>query len=175
MNFVIIGLFSFDIYSLIGSYYTIISHAFISSSLFLLIGILYRRYHSRNILYFKGLFNTMPIFSFFFFLFIISNISLPLTSSFPGEFLLILGSINHSIFFSLFLLFSLVFTTAYNIILFNKISFGQLSLFLSKFRDLSFNEFLTLLPFFFFNFFFGFYCKPLLDLSYLFLYKLFLF
>ena len=63
MNYAMIALYSEDINSIIGFYYTLISHGLVSSSLFLLIGVLYRRYHTRNILYYKGLFSLIPIFS----------------------------------------------------------------------------------------------------------------
>lgn len=63
MNYMMIGIFVFDIKGLIGSYYSVISHGIISSALFILIGILYRRYHTRIILYFKGIATFIPIFS----------------------------------------------------------------------------------------------------------------
>jgi NADH-quinone oxidoreductase subunit M len=162
MNFVILALFSFDLNSYLGSYFTLISHAFISSGLFLMIGILYRRYFSRNLFYFKGLANLLPFFSLFFSIFIFSNISLPSTSSFPGEFLMFLGILKNSFIIGIILLISLLFATTYNILFFNKLLFGQLSSFLLKFKDLSKNELLTLTPFLFFNFFLGLYSSPLL-------------
>lgn len=91
MNYMMIGIYIFDIKGLIGSYYSVISHGIISSGLFILIGVLYRRYHSRIILYYKGLATFTPIFSAVWLIFIISNISFPLTSAFPGELLIIYG------------------------------------------------------------------------------------
>jgi NADH-quinone oxidoreductase subunit M len=91
MNYMIYGLYSFNINGILGSYYSTISHGIISSGLFILIGVLYRRYHTRNILYYKGLSTLIPIFSIIFFIFIFSNLSLPITSAFPGEILTIIG------------------------------------------------------------------------------------
>jgi NADH-quinone oxidoreductase subunit M len=167
MNLIILGLFSFDFNSLIGSYYTLISHAFISSALFLLIGFLYHRYFTRNFLYLKGLSTILPIYSFFFFIFIISNISFPLTSAFPGEFLILLGILKNSIYSSILVILSLIIYTSINILLLNKILFGNISLYLLKFFDLNYYEFLCILPFFLFNFYFGIYCNSLINISYL--------
>lgn len=91
MNFMMIGIYIFDIKGLIGSYYSVISHGIISSGLFILIGVLYRRYHSRVLLYYKGIATYIPIFSAIWLIFIISNISFPLTSAFPGELLIVYG------------------------------------------------------------------------------------
>ena len=92
INLSIFTFFSNDFLGLIGCCFLFTSHAFISSALFLLIGILYKRYHTRNILYFKSLSFFMPIFSLFFFIFILANISLPLTSAFISEFFILLSS-----------------------------------------------------------------------------------
>jgi NADH-quinone oxidoreductase subunit M len=173
MNFVILGLFSFEINSFYGSYFTMISHAFISSGLFLLVGILYRRYFTRNLFYFKGLSNLLPYFSLIFSIFIFSNISLPTTSSFPGEFLIILGVFKNTLIISIILLISLLFATTYNINIFNKIIFGQISKYIYKFRDLTRNEFLTLLPLLIYNFYFGLYTLPILNLFSLSFFKIF--
>lgn len=91
MNYMMIGIYIFDIKGLIGSYYSVISHGIISSALFILIGVLYRRYHSRILLYYKGIATFMPIFSAIWLIFIISNMSFPLTSAFPGELLIVYG------------------------------------------------------------------------------------
>jgi NADH-quinone oxidoreductase subunit M len=91
MGVVTIGIFSSVSQSIMGSIFLMVSHGVVSSALFLCIGILYERYHTRIIKYYSGLLTTMPIFSSFFMLFTMGNIGLPGTSSFIGEFLIIAG------------------------------------------------------------------------------------
>lgn len=167
MNFSIFGFFSQDLLGLTGTTFLMFSHAFVSSSLFLLIGILYKRYHTRILFYFKGLVLTMPLFSSFFFFFSLANISLPFTSSFIAEILILLSSLKLNFFFTLFLSFSLIFSSSYVIYLANRILFGNFSYPISNFSsflDLSFTEFLCLFTMFLFTIFFGIYPKPLLNL-----------
>lgn len=173
MNLVMVGLYANEFFSIIGSYYTIISHAFISSGLFILIGIIYRRYFTRNILYIRGLSSLMPIYSIFFFLFIISNVSIPLTSGFPGELLIFIGILNNALIYSIIILITIVITTGYNFNLMNKFIFGNISLALLKYKDLSFLEFWTLLPLLFWNILLGNYTSPLIDIIYLSISKLY--
>jgi NADH-quinone oxidoreductase subunit M len=91
MGVVTIGIFSSVTQSILGSIFLMISHGIVSGALFLCIGILYERYHTRVIKYYSGLLTTMPIFATFFTLFTLANIGLPGTSSFIGEYLIILG------------------------------------------------------------------------------------
>tara|TARA_B110000902_G_C14144828_1_gene527203 strand:- start:48 stop:413 length:366 start_codon:yes stop_codon:yes gene_type:complete len=91
MGVVTIGIFSATAQNLLGSILLMISHGIVSGALFLCIGLLYERHHTRIIKYFAGLLTTMPIFSTFFALFTMANIGLPGTSSFIGEFLIIAG------------------------------------------------------------------------------------
>jgi NADH-quinone oxidoreductase subunit M len=96
MNYVIIGIILGNNISLIGSYFTLISHGIISSILFILIGILYRRYHTRNIYNYRGLYMIMPVFSAIFIFYIINNLSIPLTIGFIGEFTILLGIMGNN-------------------------------------------------------------------------------
>jgi len=91
MGVVTIGIFSSVTQSILGSVLLMVSHGIVSGALFLCIGILYERHHTRIIKYYSGLLTTMPIYSVFFTLFTMANIGLPGTSSFIGEFLIILG------------------------------------------------------------------------------------
>lgn len=174
MNLVMVGLYANELFSIIGSYYTIISHAFISSALFILIGIIYRRYFTRNILYIRGLSSLMPLYSIFFFIFIISNVSIPLTSGFPGELLIFIGILNNALFYSIIILLTIIFTTGYNFNLINKFIFGNISFAILKYRDISYLEFWTLLPFLFWNILLGNYTAPLIDIVSLSIYKIFI-
>jgi NADH:ubiquinone oxidoreductase subunit 4 (subunit M) len=91
MNFVMLGIFSMNLQGLEGSLFLMFSHALVSSALFICVGFLYDRYKTRIILYYSGLTQLMPLFSSIFFIFILSNLSFPGTSSFIGEFLVLVG------------------------------------------------------------------------------------
>tara|TARA_B110000967_G_C18901859_1_gene576279 strand:+ start:1512 stop:2108 length:597 start_codon:yes stop_codon:yes gene_type:complete len=91
MNLVIIGLFSFNIIGLEGAMLQSLSHGFVASALFLIIGIIYDRHHTRMVKYYGGLVHIMPIFSIIFLIFTMANIALPGTSSFVGEILILVG------------------------------------------------------------------------------------
>ena len=91
MNFSLLGLFSNNSLGLEGSLYLMLGHGIVSSALFLCIGVLYDRYHTRNILYYGGLVTVMPIYSVIFLIFILANIGMPGTINFVGEFLVLVG------------------------------------------------------------------------------------
>ena len=102
--------------------------------------------------------------------FIISNMSLPTTASFPGEFLILLGSFKNSLYIGIFITFLLIFSTSYNIFLLNRVIFGKLSLNLIKFKDLSQNEIYSLYPVIFFSIILGILCYTLINNITLFIY-----
>lgn len=182
MNFSIFGFFSKNLIGLIGASFLMFTHAFISSALFLLIGILYKRYHSRFLPYFQGLSISMPLFAFFFIFFSLANISLPFCSSFLSEFFILISTIHINPFITLLLLLSLIFSSAFIIWFANRLLFGFISPYiytsnsltnifeeekkdkLGGSQDLTFTEFLTLIPFFFFTFFFTFFPQSLISL-----------
>lgn len=164
MNYMMIGIYIYDILGLIGCYYSVISHGIISGALFMLIGVLYRRYHTRLILYYKGLASFLPLFTTLWFLFILSNSSLPLTSSFPGEILILFSSYKGSLFISLLILFTILLSTGYNFILVNRLLFGSYSIYLFKYKDISLNELLSLFPLLLFNILLGIFTKPIINM-----------
>jgi len=92
MNLVIIGIFSFNIIGLEGSILQSLSHGFVASALFLIIGVVYDRHRTRIIQYYGGIASVMPIYCTVFLFFTMANISFPGTSSFIGEFLILVGS-----------------------------------------------------------------------------------
>lgn len=92
MGLVTIGIFSGNTQGIIGSILLMISHGIVSGALFLCVGMLYERHHTRVVKYYGGLINTMPLYSVCFITFTMGNIGLPGTSSFIGEFLVIMGS-----------------------------------------------------------------------------------
>jgi len=143
-NYMFLGLLSYNYIGIYGSLISSISHTFISSGLFLCIGILYNRYKTRILLYYKGLSEVMVIFSIIYFIFIISNVSIPLTSNFIGELCIYIGYFNNNIILILILLFYLLLTTTYNFIILNKVIYGKLSIYIKKYHDLTYKEFILL-------------------------------
>ena len=97
MNLVMVGLFSFNTIGLEGAILQSLSHGFVASALFLIIGIVYERHHTRMVKYYGGLVHTMPLYTFIFLFFTMSNIGLPGTGSFVGEFLILAGSFKTNI------------------------------------------------------------------------------
>jgi NADH:ubiquinone oxidoreductase subunit 4 (subunit M) len=98
MNLCVLGIFSLNIQGLEGSVVLMIGHGIVSGALFLLVGVLYDRHHSRLIRYYSGLTQVMPLFSSFFLFFSLANIGLPGTSNFIGELLIFVGLFKKSTF-----------------------------------------------------------------------------
>jgi len=126
MNLVTMGIFSFNILGIEGSILQSVSHGFVSGAMFLLIGVLYKRYHSRLVFYFSGLTHTMPLYSAFFFFFTLANIALPGTSSFVGEFILLIGIFKTSTIACIFATLGVILCGSYSLWLYNRICFGNL-------------------------------------------------
>ena len=166
MNFILIGLIILNKNTLIGSIFLLISHGIVSSALFICIGFLYERYHSRIILYYKGLCIIMPIYTIFFFLFILANASLPGTSNFTGEFLVLLGIFTFNKFIVFFLLLGLFYSAIINFWIYNKMMFGDISKTCIRFsNDLCLRELFVLVWFTFLCLVLGYY--PMFFISYL--------
>ena len=148
MGFFLIGIISYSPLSFKGSLILLISHGFVSSLLFLLIGMLYVRTGTRYLLYYKGLATNMPLFSIFLFLSLLLNASLPPSLSFVAEFLILQGSIQYELIGTIHLLLSVLLSGIYSLLLFCKMSFTTLPshLYFSYSKDLTLREFLILLP-----------------------------
>jgi len=114
------GLFSSNIEGLVGSLILMIAHGFVSGGLFGCVGILYDRYHTRLQKPYGGLNYFMPIFSFFFLIFTLANISFPGSINFIGEFLVLLGLFIKNIFLAFLVMFLMIFSTCYALWLYNK-------------------------------------------------------
>jgi NADH:ubiquinone oxidoreductase subunit 4 (subunit M) len=99
MNIAVLGIFSNSVSALSGSLIIMISHGFISSAMFLLIGVLYDRYHSRLIYHYSGLASTMPIFATILIMASLGNIGFPLTYNYVGEFGVIVGLTGLNIYY----------------------------------------------------------------------------
>jgi len=149
MNLIVLGLFSFNSIGLEGAILQSISHGFVSGALFFLVGILYDRYHTRLLFYYGGFVHMMPIYSSFFLFFTMANIALPGTSSFIGEFTLLLGIFKNNVFTCIISATSVVLSGAYSLWLYNRICFGNLKInYTLKYKDLNKYETLIFIPLF---------------------------
>lgn len=158
MNIIVLGIFSFNIIGIEGAIIQSISHGFVAGGMFLLIGILYNRYHSRFLYYYGGLVHAMPLFATFFLTFTLANIALPTTSSFVGEFLLLTGIYYNNFYACFFSATGVILCGAYSLWLANRILFGNLKLeYTTIFLDLTKKEFVILIPLFLFILLIGIY------------------
>lgn len=158
MNMVTLGIFSFNMIGFEGALLQSLSHGFVAGGMFLLIGILYNRYHSRFIYYYGGLIHSMPLFCSFFLIFTLANIALPGTSSFAGEFLILVGIYKNSIFACVLSALGVILCGSYSLWLYNRVVFGNFKInYTLVFKDISEREFMVLLPIAAFIFILGFY------------------
>jgi len=173
MNLVTLGIFSFNVIGLEGSIMQSISHGFVSSAMFFMIGILYDRYHSRLLYYYGGLVHMMPVYSGLFLAFTMANIALPGTSSFVGEFLLLLGIFKINILASIFGALGVILCGAYSLWLYNRLIFGNLKIsYTIYFKDLDLRELSILMPLLIFVFIMGIYPSFFLDVIHFSVYNL---
>ena len=127
MGFVTLGFFLFNAYGLEGAMVQMISHGFISGAMFLCVGILYDRLHSRQIADYGGVANKMPIFAAFFMLFAMANAGLPGTSGFVGEFMVIMGAVQISFWYAFLAATTLIFGAAYTLWMYKRVIFGDIA------------------------------------------------
>jgi NADH-quinone oxidoreductase subunit M len=127
MGFVTLGFFIFNAYGIEGGLLQMISHGFVSGALFLGIGVLYDRVHSRQIADYGGVAHKMPIFAAFFVFFAMANSGLPGTSGFVGEFLVIMGTIKVNFWYALLAATTLIFGAAYTLWMVKRVFFGVVS------------------------------------------------
>jgi proton-translocating NADH-quinone oxidoreductase chain M len=147
MNVVILGIFSFNNIGIEGAILQSLSHGFVASALFLVIGVVYDRYRTRLVQYYGGLAQVMPIYISLFLFFTLANIGFPGTSSFVGEFLIFTGSFKVNSTITFLGATSVVIGGAYSLWLFNRIAYGNLKIqYTNKFLDLSPREFVVFSP-----------------------------
>lgn len=147
MNLILIGMFSLTIEGIEGSILQMLSHGLVSSALFLCVGVLYDRYHSRLISYYSGLAHRMPIFVSIFLLYIMANIALPGTSSFVGELLIFVGTFQCNTTITFFGATGMILGGAYSLWLYNRLAFGNLqTTSLKIFYDLTYKEITIHIP-----------------------------
>jgi proton-translocating NADH-quinone oxidoreductase chain M len=147
MNLVILGVFSFNVIGLEGAVFQSLSHGFVASALFLVIGVVYERYGTRIVKYYGGLATVMPIYISIFLFFTIANIGFPGTSSFVGELFIFIGSFKINKEITCLTATSMIIGGGYSLWLFNRISYGNLKIqFINKFLDLSYREVFVFIP-----------------------------
>jgi NADH-quinone oxidoreductase subunit M len=166
MGFVTMGIFAGTIQGVAGGMFQMISHGIVSGALFLCVGIVYDRMHTREIAAYGGLVNRMPLYAFVFMVFTMANVGLPGTSGFIGEFMTLIGTFKVSIPTAFFATTGVILSAAYALWLYRKVVFGALvKPSLMSMKDLTFRECLTLFPLVALSVFFGVYPKPVLDMS----------
>lgn len=124
MGFVTLGFFIFNVYGMEGALLQMISHGFVSGALFLCIGVLYDRMHTRNIADYGGVANKMPVFAAFFVLFAMANVGLPGTSGFVGEFMVVMGAVKVNFWYAFVAATTLILGAAYSLWLVKRVVFG---------------------------------------------------
>jgi NADH-quinone oxidoreductase subunit M len=120
-----LGFFRETICGIEGAIFLMLSHGFVSGALFLCIGIIYDRYHVREIRIFHGLAPLIPLFAIYFFMFTIANLALPASSSFVGEFIVLLAVFQVNSYVGFFATTGVILSAAYSLWLYNRIMFGQ--------------------------------------------------
>jgi len=127
MGVVTIGIFTFNIQGIDGALFQMISHGVVSAALFLCVGVIYDRMHTREIARYGGLADRMPAYAFLFMLFTMASIGLPGTSGFVGEFLVLVGAFQVNFWVALLGSFGMVLGAAYMLYLYRRVIFGQLA------------------------------------------------
>jgi NADH-quinone oxidoreductase subunit M len=127
MGFVTLGFFIFNAYGMEGALVQMLSHGFVSGALFLCIGVLYDRMHTRNIADYGGVASKMPVFAAFFVLFAMANVGLPGTSGFVGEFMVIMGTIKTNFWYAFMAASILIFGAAYTLWMVKRVIFGAVT------------------------------------------------
>jgi NADH-ubiquinone oxidoreductase chain 4 len=150
MGVVVLGVFSNNLQGIEGGILLAIAHGFVSPALFICVGgIIYNRFHTRLIIYYKGLVNIMPLFTVFFFLFILFNSAIPLSLNYIGEFLSLMGVFQQSPVIAILGASTIVLSAAYSIWVYVRISYGSFSNYFSftnNLIDINKREFCILLP-----------------------------
>jgi NADH-quinone oxidoreductase subunit M len=166
MGFVTMGIFAGTMQGVAGGVFQMISHGIVSGALFLCVGVVYDRMHTREIAAYGGLVNRMPLYAFVFMVFTMANVGLPGTSGFIGEFMTLIGTFKISIPTTVFATTGVILSACYALWLYRKVVFGALvKPSLMSIKDLTLRECVTLFPLLALSIFFGVYPKPVLDMS----------
>ncbi len=166
MGFVTMGIFAVTAQGVAGGIFQMISHGIVSAALFLCVGVIYDRMHTREIAAYGGLVNRMPLYALVFMVFTLANIGLPGTSGFVGEFLTLIGTFRVNNWVATLATFGTILSAAYALWLYRKVIFGKLekpNLF--NIKDIGWREITILAPLVILTIVFGVYPKPVLDIS----------
>jgi NADH-quinone oxidoreductase subunit M len=166
MGFVTMGIFAVTAQGVAGGIFQMISHGIVSAALFLCVGIIYDRMHTREIAAYGGLVNRMPLYAFVFMVFSLANIGLPGTSGFIGEFLTMIGTFRVNTWVASLAAIGTILSSAYALWLYRKVIFGKLekpSLF--NIKDMGWREVVIMTPLIVLTIILGVYPKPVLDVS----------
>jgi NADH-quinone oxidoreductase subunit M len=166
MGFVTMGIFAATTQGIAGGIFQMVSHGIVSGALFLCVGVIYDRMHTREIAAYGGLVNRMPVYAAVFMVFTMANVGLPGTSGFVGEFLTLIGTFKVNSWVAFLATFGVILSAAYALWLYRKIIFGALEKpSLVAIADLDRREILVFAPLVILTILFGFYPKPVLDMS----------
>jgi NADH-quinone oxidoreductase subunit M len=166
MGFVTIGVFTLTLQGLQGGIFQMLSHGIVSGALFLCVGVIYDRMHTREISAYGGLADRMPIYAFCFMVFTLANIGLPGTSGFVGEFLSLLGAFRINTWVAFLAATGVILSAAYALWLYGRVIFGKLEKPALKYiTDLTWREVAVMAPLVVLTIVFGFYPGPILDAS----------
>jgi NADH-quinone oxidoreductase subunit M len=164
MGYVTMGIFAMNETGVQGAIFQMLSHGLVSGALFLCVGVIYDRMHTREIAAYGGLVNNMPKYATVFLIFTMANVGLPGTSGFVGEFLTLLGAFEVNTWVALFATTGVILSAAYALWLYRKVIFGALTKeSLKGMLDLSTREKIILFPLVALVIFFGVYPAPVFD------------
>jgi NADH-quinone oxidoreductase subunit M len=165
MGFVTMGIFTLTQQGLDGAIFQMISHGVVSGALFLCVGVIYDRMHTREIAAYGGLVNRMPVYAAFFMVFTLANVGLPGTSGFIGEFLTLLAAFEVNTWVAIFATTGVILSAAYALYLYRRVIFGDLKPSLSMITDLTAKEIAILAPLVILTIGLGVYPKPIFDVT----------
>ena len=164
MGYVTMGVFTLTMQGIEGGIFQMLSHGLVSAALFLCVGVIYDRMHTREISAYGGLVARMPMYAFALMVFTLANIGLPGTSGFIGEFLTLLGAFKANTWVAMLATTGVILSAAYALFLYRRVIFGVLrKASLKDILDLSPREIAILAPLVILTIFFGFYPSPLID------------
>ena len=166
MGYVTLGIFTANIYGIQGGIYQMLSHGLVSGALFLCVGVIYDRMHTREIAAYGGLVHRMPKYAVAFLIFTMANVGLPGTSGFVGEFLVLLGAFQANTWLAFFAATGVILSAAYALWLYRRVIFGVLEKeSLKQLMDLTPREKAILFPLIALVIFFGVYPMPVFDVT----------
>jgi len=166
MGYVTMGIFALNVEGIQGALFQMLSHGLVSGALFLCVGVIYDRMHTREIAAYGGLVNNMPKYAVVFLILTMANVGLPGTSGFIGEFLTLLGVFRVNTWVALFATTGVILSAAYALYLYRRIIFGALTKdSLKSMLDLSMREKLVIYPLVVLVIFFGVYPTPIFDVT----------